>query len=333
MYSKKEKLHIRERNHKIGQLRTISLDVTSKCNMSCAHCYAEPYLNIEPAKLGVLKKVVDELYDIGVFHYVLQGGEPIADKERLEAILKIIHPDETFINVVSNGWEMTRENILWLKKLKVDKIALSLDSGIEKEHDYGRRYGSFKRVLDAVDIIIGEKLDVSIATVVTNKSLYSEGFLKAFNLAKSKGIRIDIQIAEPVGKWDGRTDLLIKQEDAKYIKKLELTSPLTNNGRKMVKRDIYCDGTDHCPAGKEFMAIASNGDILPCNFLQYSLGNISNISITEARNNLLKNAWFNKMYPYCILGENEEFIKKYVTPYINLSKPLDAYKIFNLKEN
>ncbi len=333
MYSEKTKLHKRQARYQPGNLRTIAIDVTAKCNMRCSHCYAETFVNAVPVDLQVVQQTLDELYEMGVFHYVLQGGEPIEDMERLEAILRACHPDEAYLNVVSNGWKMTPDVIAWLKSLKVDKIAFSLDSGIAEEHDARRREGSFERVIKAVDDVIAEGLLTSVSIVVTHQSLYSEGFRKVSRYALDKQIRLDVQIAEPVGKWDGRRDLLITPEDAAYIKKLRLEGPVLPNGQRMVNRDIFSGTHDHCPAGTEFLSITADGQCLPCNFLQYSLGNLRDHSVREMRDTLLKNRWFTDDHPMCLCGESQAFIDEFVMPYVNVTKPLDAYKVFGLKEN
>lgn len=331
MYSQKPKLHLRQKLHKSGELRTISLDVTARCNMKCPHCYAETFVNVKSIELNILQKAVDEAYELGVFHFIFQGGEPIEEPERLEKILRMCHPEETYMNVVTNGWGMTLEKIRWLKELKVDKITFSLDSGIEEEHDTGRQLGSYKRVIAAVDNVLNERLLASISVVVTRQSLYSEGFCRAYTYARGKGIRIDIQIAEPVGKWDARKDLLMRPEDSQYIKKLQINSPILNNGQRMVKRDIFCGDQDHCPAGTEFMALTADGQFLPCNFLQFSLGNIRNNKLSEMREDLLRSEWFDNKHPSCLCGEDEEFIEKFIMPYAKQPKPLNAYEVFNLK--
>ena len=331
MYSEKPKLHQRQKKYSPGNLRTISLDVTPRCNMRCSHCYADTFACAEPVFLDVLKHTFDELYELGVFHYVLQGGEPVCDSDRLEVILSYIHPEETYINVVSNGWEMTPDRICWLKKRKVDKIAFSLDSGLEWEHDEKRRPGSFQRVIKAVGDVLAEGLLASISTVVTRNSLHSEGFNKAYEFSRKMGIRIDVQIAEPVGKWDGRKDLLMRPEDSAYIKRLQMESPILKNGQKAVNRDIFSGKEDHCPAGIEFMAISSDGNVLPCNFLQFSLGNIAERPFKQMREALLSSHWFHGR-ANCLCGENDDFIDQYIMPNIDKPKPLNAFDVFCLKK-
>ncbi len=88
MYSQKPKLQARRKLYRPGGLRTISLDVTPRCNMTCSRCYADTFANVKPVELDVLGKAMEEAYRLGVYHYVFQGGEPIEDAVRLEAILR-----------------------------------------------------------------------------------------------------------------------------------------------------------------------------------------------------------------------------------------------------
>lgn len=329
MYSEKHKLHERQKNHKPGDLRTVALDVTPTCKMKCPHCYAETFAKVKPVDLEILQKTLEELYELGVFHYILQGGEPIDDPDRLNEVIRMIHPSETYITVVTNGWGMTLDRIRWLKSLDVDKVTFSLDSGIEEEHDNGRLPGSYKKVIEGIDNVLEEGLIASVSTVATHKSLYSESFNLVYEFAKKKGIRIDLQIAEPVGNWDGRKDLLLKPEDSDYIKDMQMNCPTLPTGQKMIHRDIYTGEKDHCPAGIEFMAISPNGEVLPCNFLQFSLGNIKDRTFKEMRDDLLTSKWYSGK-PNCLCGEDDQFIDSFITPYIDHPKPLDAYEIFNL---
>ena len=93
MYKDKIKLHAKQEaynklcakcdNKTLLPLRSVALDVTSLCNMTCPHCYAKTFMNKKMISLELLKKALDELYELGVFHYILQGGEAIFDKKRL----------------------------------------------------------------------------------------------------------------------------------------------------------------------------------------------------------------------------------------------------------
>ncbi|MBF0368828.1 MAG: radical SAM protein [Magnetococcales bacterium] len=330
MYSEKPLLHAREKSARPEDLRTIAFDTTPRCTMRCTKCYAETFAKVTPLELPIVARVLDEAYEMGCMHYVFQGGEPIEDKERLAFFLENCHPEATYINVISNGWRMDQETIAWLKARQVDKITFSLDSGIEAEHDADRAPGSYQRVLKAIDHVLAEGLLTGVSIVVTHQSLYQEGFQRVYDFALNKRIRLDVQIAEPVGNWDGRKDLLITPEDAQYIQKLREKSPRLPNGQEMVKRDLYTGGEDNCPAGTRFIGITADGEVLPCNFLQYSLGNVRDKSLQKMRADLLTNAWFSGDHPRCIIGEDPEFFDRFVSPHVGKPKPLNAYQTFNL---
>ncbi len=119
-------------------------------------------------------------------------------------------------------------------------------------------------------------------------------------------------------------------EDSSYIKKLRKESPVLPNGQVMVNRDIFAGDQDHCPAGTEFLGITTDGNVLPCNFLQFTLGNIRDKTVAEMRDSLLKNDWFNDQHPNCLCGEDDAFIDTFIMPYVDEPKPLDAYPVFGL---
>lgn len=328
MYDDKVKLHKRQSQYKEGNLRTIALDVTSKCNMSCKHCYAETFRYVKPIELDILRKALNGAYDMGVFHYVLQGGEAIIDPDRLHPIIKMIRPDETYITIVSNGWAMTTDRIKQLKDMKVDKLAYSLDSGIELNHDDIRMPGSFQRVKEAVDNTLNEGLDTSVSCVITKGYTKTDDFKRLLDYVVDKQIRLDIQVAMPVGNWDGNLDCLASAEDIRCIKKLRKELPRIKNNREMIKRDIFTNDADHCPAVTEFLGLTVDGNLLPCNFMQFTMGNIRDHSIKEMRDKFLNNYWFTNEQRVCLLGENRKFIEEFVTPYVGEKKPLDATKLF-----
>ena len=148
--------------------------------------------------------------------------------------------------------------------------------------------------------------------------------------ALQKKIRLDVQIAEPVGKWDGQKEELITASDAAYIRKLRDASGRLPNGQALINRDIYCGERDHCPAGTEFMAVSGDGQFLPCNFLQFSLGRIGQRPIRAMRDDLMSSPWFNGQHPSCLCGENDQFIDRYIVPFKDKAKPMDAYEVFGI---
>ena len=79
------------------------------------------------------------------------------------------------------------------------------------------------------------------------------------------------------------------------------------------------------------MSISSDGNFMPCNYIQVSLGNVRDRSLKEMRSDLLQSKWFDREYDHCILGENKVFLDEVVLRYKDQAKPLDAYDVFDIK--
>ena len=260
----------------------------------------------------------------------MQGGEAIFDKKRLDFILNNCHIDESYVTIVSNGYYMNKETIKYLKNKGVDKISLSLDSFDETIHDSGRMQGSYKKVMQAIDDILESGLLCAVSTVVTHNDGggLSQDYKNIVDFAVKKGIRIDTQIAMPVGEWDGQTENLITKEDAKDIKNFSLITGKMPNGQYYITRDLYTTKGDFCPAAVSFMSLTADGEILPCNFLQFSLGNIKDTSIKDARDKIMKSPWFSGKSKLCLCGEDKKFINEYIVKNKEKIKPLNAYELF-----
>ncbi|MBV5333727.1 hypothetical protein JZU57_00375, partial [bacterium] len=75
------------------------------------------------------------------------------------------------------------------------------------------------------------------------------------------------------------------------------------------------------------------GQLLPCNFLQFSLGRIGEKPIADMRADLLRSPWFCGTVENCLCGENDDFISRYIVAYKGEPKPLDAYAVFGLNDD
>ena len=331
VYNQKHLLHRKQKNHRTGRLRTVALDVTGLCNMRCGFCYAEPFKQATPIADDIMVALLNELHAMGVFHYVLQGGEAILDKSRLDLILKHCHPEESFLTLVTNGWQIDCETVQWLAERGLDKICFSLDSGLVDEHDASRQAGSYQRVLEGLARVKAAGLQASLSTIVTHQSLYGPGFQALLSLAQSHRVRLEIQIAQPVGLWDGKRDMLIHEKDAAYIKALQTQFPALANGQQQVHRDLFCGACDHCPAGAEFLSISVDGHVFPCNFLQFSFGRIDQRPIGEIYNDIIQVPWFQAREPQCPPGENSVFFDQYIAPFTDLRKPLAGHVFWSGK--
>lgn len=316
------------------RMRVVDLMVTGKCNFECSHCYASNWTKQENVNISVLENTINELSGLGVFHYTLQGGEPLTDLSRLKEMIKICKPHRSYINVVTNGWLVTPVIVKELKEIGVDKITVSLDSGIPEEHDnFRNKPGSFDRVIKAIKFIRDENLHTGISTCITHQNLHSEGMKRLFAFAIENRVKVTINVASLAGRWEqAQTEMLITDEDAQFMLSKHLAESTDLNATPIIGRDIYHHhGRVGCPAVKESLSISASGDVFPCVFIHIALGNIKHQSIKSMIDGALKNEYFGRWNPKCLAGEDMGFIEKYFIPYLRKEKPLKGSDVFKIE--
>lgn len=62
------------------------VELTQKCNINCKHCFANAADNENHMTVEVYQKVLNELYDMGVIHIGLTGGETLLNPQFNEII-------------------------------------------------------------------------------------------------------------------------------------------------------------------------------------------------------------------------------------------------------
>lgn len=111
------------------------IEITTKCNLRCKHCYNESDIYCDNImSLDEFKLVIDKIKKIGIDKVQLIGGEPFFNKEILNSMIEYIKDKFSFIEIFTNG---TLGNEAWVQYLKKNKInvALSIYSYDKECHD------------------------------------------------------------------------------------------------------------------------------------------------------------------------------------------------------
>lgn len=313
-----------------NQLRTMDIMLNSECNANCKHCFATSFTGNKstPKTKLTLKEQQSALHEAvknGVFHFSLQGGEPFLHPN-LDDIIKACRPERSYITIVSNGTVPTEQRLREVYNLGVDKIAISIDSWFAEEHNAFRGLpGAHEKAFQTLAAARKVGLGVSIAVTVMNETLHSASIQKIFSYCIDNHINVDVNIPQPVGNWDGRTDLRLTDANFEYLAKF-------HKKHQNIRRDTYYHlGREGCPAGINAMYMNVYGDIFPCVFMHISIGNIKDHSLRDIRENLLKTVpEFSQYNKECLAGEHREFIEKYVSKGFGQPKPADGFTIFGL---
>jgi radical SAM protein with 4Fe4S-binding SPASM domain len=146
-------------------LRYLELQVTSRCNLRCKHCYIG---DSAPAELSAaqIRSTLKEFEEMQGLRVLITGGEPLLHS-RFDEINEML-PDLFLRKVLFTNGVLLRKDML--ARLKVHEIQVSID-GMRAAHDSLRGPGTFDIALDTIRRALDTGFDVSVSTMVHSGNL------------------------------------------------------------------------------------------------------------------------------------------------------------------
>lgn len=259
----------------IPTLRYLEIQLTSKCNLKCKHCYQGEKNDLE-LPFSALKNILNDFVYFQGLRILLSGGEPLlySNFKELNLFLKN-YP--AYVVLITNGVLLNKIPLAQIRN--IDEIQVSLD-GMEYGHNILRGEGTFEKVISGVKRI-KEKTDkkISFATMVHNKNI-SE-FKNMNKLIKSLGAK-EWGIDYPVltGFFEKNRDLYPDIDSAIKVMKYRFGASYHSTEED---NDYAC--------GVHTMTLLPNGHFVPCGFYPSKIfGNIK-----EGLKIALKNRSFFKL--------------------------------------
>lgn len=296
-----------------------------KCNMKCTHCgnsdFAVKDRALTPKDVAEIARQADEL---GLAQFSLTGGEPLLFND-LDELILAINPKKFHIAINTNGFLLDKKMAIHLKKIGVDKIKVSLDSIDENIYDITRQKDDgYNKAMDALFFAKEAGLQVVVQTVVSHQTCISNETERLAKFCYDNCFNLDIIIARAVGRWEGREDVLIDEEDAKYIWNLHKKYPIVHRDTfPAYDREKGC-----CGAIRSLLDITKYGDVMPCALMQISIGNIFEQPLKDIIAQGMKVKYFANPSEICLSGEDRNFIRKYLTKCYGKALPVHYKEIF-----
>ncbi|GJQ59907.1 MAG: radical SAM protein [Candidatus Scalindua sp. AMX11] len=296
-----------------------------ECNFSCTHCYEKRLTKTEGRPLSFEEKrdIIKQCLDLGIIAFDFIGGESHLDP-RFEELVTLCKPERTYITLATNGYNFTEEKIRRYLSLGIDKLNISIDSWYPADHDsFRRKRGAHEHALKTLSLCKRQDMDVTISVVVFKDYTKQPGFKKLVNFAIENKLRLAFKLSVPVGQWEGEIDNLATDSDKKILYKLHQRYPF-------LTRDIYGNSHNGCPAFKDFFTITAYGDVLPCNSIHVSFGNLREESLLSILNKSKKVKLFSENITGCHPAEDREFINNYLSKsFVSGSYPVKAENVFD----
>ncbi|MBU2473096.1 methyltransferase domain-containing protein [Patescibacteria group bacterium] len=293
--------------------RTLDLNITSKCNLNCDHCFATSFLSkkdkIKPLTIGEYRTIVDQAIKMGFTTLTLTGGEPFINDDIYE-IIRNIYPEKVWIACATNGTLCTREKLLEAKKAGLDCIYVSIDSLDPHKHDKfrGGVQGTLVKAMAALEDALSIGLKAAINTTIIRQDVYEKNFREIIDFAKKRKMLLLLNLAAPAGKWMKHEELYFRYEDTVELNKILRKNP-------HVRTDMEANYLEWgCPSFKERLYVTNFGDVLPCPFIHISFGNIREERLDRIIKQALKFPVFKNYQPLCLASQDVEFIQKFIYP-------------------
>ena len=287
----------------------------SLCNFHCEHCCEEPYMgrdlkkktgSIDPRPQMTIEDYAElsrQADEYGIFRFVLTGGEALLDKN-LEDLIVALDPMKHLIILDTNGWTFDEEKARWFASLGGYKVQISLDSYVEEEHDsFRKKPGSYKRVMRAIKASKEEGLELLLSTCIVKDRVFSQEFEDFCEYCSTEDIPLYVTLVKPVGTARDQDDWVCTKEDIDHLKNLE------------DKYNIFTHMTPSygqpgkCITVKGINTVNHEGEIIPCPYMDLSIGNVTHMPLAEIMDRGMKDKWLGPYRDECIIGENFNFIK------------------------
>lgn len=211
---------------------SLSVEVTTKCNSACAHCFVRTGEKNKSLSIDLVKDIISEGYNIGYRHMHITGGEPLLWKG-LFVILDYVFSigyETVFLN--SNGILISSDIANLLASYDKMSVSVSLE-GPEQLHDRIRGKGSYNRAVSGIETALAAGLDLYVFTtcyksLLPNLLRFTEKLYKDFPSINCLTI---IQLIRVLGDGFEMSDELLEPED--FIKAVKMISYLNLYGLKV----------------------------------------------------------------------------------------------------
>jgi len=173
------------------RLPQIVFEATPQCNLDCRYCYnvwKRPGASIpEPAGFRASLRTLKALFrQARVSQVTFSGGEPFLSERFLELVLACRMRHKT-VTVITNGCCASEDDYRSLRDIGVGLIEIPLLSCLPEIHDQlTRKEGSWKKVLNSIEILLDLKASVVAVVVLTKVNFKELG--KTLELLKEVGI-------------------------------------------------------------------------------------------------------------------------------------------------
>ncbi len=297
------------------QLLDLHIEITSKCNERCIHCYIPHENKINQMEPNLFFNILEQCKKMNLLHVTLSGGEPMMHNNFCD-FLKKCNEYNFSVNILSNLTLLNNEIIEEIKRNRLLSVQVSLYSMDSNIHDAITQIkGSFEKTINAILKLRENDIPLQISCPIMKQNINCYNDVIDWGKALNLNVRNDYVI---IAKYDHTTQNLSSRLSINDVKEvlnqkivnepqyLELIEKEAEKKKNMKPDDIVCSV---CYSS---ICITDNGNVYPCaGWQDYVVGNVNETSLKDIWNDSIKVQYLRNLrkrdFPKCIQCPENEF--------------------------
>lgn len=312
------------------QLKSVHIEIISKCNERCVHCYIPHENKIAAMEAELFFRIIQQCKEMNVLHLTLSGGEPMLHKHFSQFLRKCRH-DNFSINILSNLTLLSDDILREMKKNPLLGVQTSLYSMNPVIHDdITRKKGSFEKTKASILKLINNNIPLQISCPIMKQN--RESYKGVLDWAKAHRIQIgdDYSIIANYNHSTENLSCRLSLDEIEAIIKDKINSSENFSEEQIITKK---DPEEFiCSVCNSSICISETGNIYPCAGWQgYSIGNINTSELDNVWNNSAQVNYLRNLrlrdFPECLKCTQRDFCTMCMVRNSNEDKCGDPLKV------
>jgi len=209
------------------------MELTSRCNLSCLHCYINKPANCGKSKekeltTGEIKDILDQAANAGCLFLLMTGGEPLIRPDFSE-IYSHARRNGILITLFTNGTLVTHAILDVLTDMPPVLVEVTVYGATEGTYEAVTGVkGSYKRFIKGLDLLSQSGLRFALKTVLLTKNKHE--LSQMAKMAEDRNINF---------RYDGTIWPRLDREDGPYHYKLDVNGLLELDRLDRKRQDAW----------------------------------------------------------------------------------------------
>jgi radical SAM protein with 4Fe4S-binding SPASM domain len=260
----------------------MDLAITYHCNNNCSHCYNARARNHPELTTEEWKKILNQLWELGIPHIIFTGGEPTLRKD-LPELIAYAESLGQITGINTNGRNLKEPAYVQkLVEAGLDHVQITIESNEPAIHDQMQGVeGAWQDTVMGIKNVVASSL--YLMTNTTMLTLNKETIPATIDFLAEIGVpTIGLNSLIHAGKGKENQNGLSHEEINTLLEVAKEKTAQTGQRLIWYTPTQYCHfnpilhgvGAKGCSAAKYNMCIEPNGDVIPCQSYYAALGNI-----------------------------------------------------------